>query len=76
MLGNILFVFSHTKLTEISNIDHDSVKCGGLLKRLPNIGGVAIRMEIYGHSFCFLNCFLPKGRKNMKNIFSVLKDIH
>lgn len=48
MLGNIMYVFSHTRLNDISNIDHDSVKSGGFLRRLPNVGGVAIKMQIYG----------------------------
>ena len=62
MYGNLLLVYADENLkNRISNVEHDSIKCG-LGNKVGNTGCVSIKMMIDDTKLCFVGCQLPSGR--------------
>ncbi|NXA35321.1 INP5K phosphatase, partial [Eudromia elegans] len=64
MQGLLLLIFvKHVHLPFIRDI-HTQYTRTGLYGYWGNKGGVAIRMSLYGHTVCFMNCHLPAHMEN------------
>ncbi|NXK85364.1 INP5K phosphatase, partial [Formicarius rufipectus] len=64
MQGLLLLIFvKHVHLPFIQGI-HTQYTRTGLYGYWGNKGGVSIRMSLYGHMICFLNCHLPAHMEN------------
>ncbi|XP_074830326.1 inositol polyphosphate 5-phosphatase K isoform X2 [Natator depressus] len=64
MQGLLLLVFvKHAHIPFIRDI-HTHYTRTGLYGYWGNKGGVTIRMSLYGHSICFMNCHLPAHIEN------------
>ncbi|KAK4812138.1 hypothetical protein QYF61_000979 [Mycteria americana] len=64
MQGLLLLVFvKHVHLPFIRDI-HTHYTRTGLYGYWGNKGGVTIRMSLYGHTICFMNCHLPAHMEN------------
>ncbi|XP_039245191.1 inositol polyphosphate 5-phosphatase K isoform X3 [Pipra filicauda] len=64
MQGLLLLTFvKHIHLPFIRDI-HTQFTRTGLYGYWGNKGGVSIRMSLYGHTICFLNCHLPAHMEN------------
>ena len=56
----------------MSKVATDAVKFG----LLSNRGSVVYKLFIDDTSFCFINCHLESGSKNLSSRISNIKDIH
>ncbi|XP_049657741.1 inositol polyphosphate 5-phosphatase K isoform X2 [Accipiter gentilis] len=64
MQGLLLLVFvKHVHLPFIRDI-HTHYTRTGLYGYWGNKGGVTVRMSLYGHTICFMNCHLPAHMEN------------
>ncbi|XP_025961379.2 inositol polyphosphate 5-phosphatase K isoform X2 [Dromaius novaehollandiae] len=64
MQGLLLLIFvKHVHLPFIRDI-HTQYTRTGLYGYWGNKGGVTIRMSLYGHTVCFINCHLPAHMEN------------
>ncbi|KAM6049357.1 inositol polyphosphate 5-phosphatase K isoform 2-T2 [Chlamydotis macqueenii] len=64
MQGLLLLIFvKHIHLPFIRDI-HTHYTRTGLYGYWGNKGGVTIRMSLYGHTVCFMNCHLPAHMEN------------
>ncbi|KAM6110580.1 inositol polyphosphate 5-phosphatase K isoform 2-T2 [Pterocles gutturalis] len=64
MQGLLLLIFvKHVHLPFIRDI-HTHYTRTGLYGYWGNKGGVTIRMSLYGHTVCFMNCHLPAHMEN------------
>ncbi|XP_071431217.1 inositol polyphosphate 5-phosphatase K isoform X3 [Pithys albifrons albifrons] len=64
MQGLLLLIFvKHVHLPFIRGI-HTHYTRTGLYGYWGNKGGVSIRMSLYGHTICFMNCHLPAHMEN------------
>ncbi|XP_054022325.1 inositol polyphosphate 5-phosphatase K isoform X2 [Dryobates pubescens] len=64
MQGLLLLIFvKHVHLPFIRDI-HTHYTRTGLYGYWGNKGGVTIRMSLYGHTICFMNCHLPAHMEN------------
>ncbi|XP_069647390.1 inositol polyphosphate 5-phosphatase K isoform X2 [Haliaeetus albicilla] len=64
MQGLLLLVFvKHIHLPFIRDI-HTHYTRTGLYGYWGNKGGVTVRMSLYGHTICFMNCHLPAHMEN------------
>ncbi|XP_029468836.1 inositol polyphosphate 5-phosphatase K isoform X2 [Rhinatrema bivittatum] len=65
MQGLILLVFvKHRHIPFVQDI-HTNYTRTGLYGYWGNKGGVTIRMSVYGHMVCFMNCHLPAHMENV-----------
>ncbi|XP_057255476.1 inositol polyphosphate 5-phosphatase K isoform X6 [Pezoporus wallicus] len=64
MQGLLLLIFvKHVHLPFIRDL-HTQFTRTGLYGYWGNKGGVTIRMSLYGHTVCFMNCHLPAHMEN------------
>ncbi|XP_068512506.1 inositol polyphosphate 5-phosphatase K isoform X1 [Anas acuta] len=64
MQGLLLLIFvKHVHLPFIRDV-HTHYTRTGLYGYWGNKGGVTIRMSLYGHTVCFINCHLPAHMEN------------
>ncbi|KAM9272397.1 inositol polyphosphate 5-phosphatase K isoform 1-T1 [Morus bassanus] len=64
MQGLLLLIFvKHVHLPFIRDI-HTHYMRTGLYGYWGNKGGVTVRMSLYGHTVCFMNCHLPAHMEN------------
>ncbi|XP_064323839.1 inositol polyphosphate 5-phosphatase K isoform X2 [Phalacrocorax carbo] len=64
MQGLLLLIFvKHVHLPFIRDV-HTHYTRTGLYGYWGNKGGVTIRMSLYGHTVCFMNCHLPAHMEN------------
>ncbi|XP_032859093.2 inositol polyphosphate 5-phosphatase K isoform X2 [Tyto alba] len=64
MQGLLLLIFvKHVHLPFIRDI-HTHYTRTGLYGYWGNKGGVTVRMSLYGHTVCFMNCHLPAHMEN------------
>ncbi|XP_053562218.1 inositol polyphosphate 5-phosphatase K isoform X2 [Bombina bombina] len=64
MQGLLLLIFvKHKHIPFIQDIRTNYMRTG-LYGYWGNKGGVAVRMSVYGHMFCFMNCHLPAHMEN------------
>ncbi|XP_075024870.1 inositol polyphosphate 5-phosphatase K isoform X3 [Calonectris borealis] len=64
MQGLLLLIFvKHVHLPFIRDV-HTHYTRTGLYGYWGNKGGVTIRMSLYGHTICFMNCHLPAHMEN------------
>ncbi|XP_065503397.1 inositol polyphosphate 5-phosphatase K isoform X1 [Caloenas nicobarica] len=64
MQGLLLLIFvKHVHLPFIRDI-HTQYMRTGLYGYWGNKGGVTVRMSLYGHTMCFMNCHLPAHMEN------------
>ncbi|POI27117.1 hypothetical protein CIB84_009132 [Bambusicola thoracicus] len=64
MQGLLLLIFvKHAHLPFIRDV-HTHYTRTGLYGYWGNKGGVTIRMSLYGHTICFMNCHLPAHMEN------------
>ncbi|XP_035756572.1 inositol polyphosphate 5-phosphatase K isoform X2 [Egretta garzetta] len=64
MQGLLLLIFvKHVHLPFIRDI-HTHYTRTGLYGYWGNKGGVTVRMSLYGHTICFMNCHLPAHMEN------------
>uniref|UniRef100_A0A8B9SCN0 Inositol polyphosphate-5-phosphatase K n=1 Tax=Apteryx owenii TaxID=8824 RepID=A0A8B9SCN0_APTOW len=64
MQGLLLLIFvKHVHLPFIRDI-HTQYTRTGLYGYWGNKGGVTVRMSLYGHTVCFINCHLPAHMEN------------
>ncbi|XP_005502061.2 inositol polyphosphate 5-phosphatase K isoform X2 [Columba livia] len=64
MQGLLLLIFvKHVHLPFIRDI-HTQYTRTGLYGYWGNKGGVTVRMSLYGHTMCFMNCHLPAHMEN------------
>uniref|UniRef100_A0A671KUE8 Inositol polyphosphate 5-phosphatase K-like n=1 Tax=Sinocyclocheilus anshuiensis TaxID=1608454 RepID=A0A671KUE8_9TELE len=80
MQGMLLLVFSkYFHLPFLRGIQTQSTRTG-LGGIWGNKGGVSARMNVFGHSICFLNCHLPAHMENsdqrMEDFESILQQQH
>ncbi|RLV89138.1 hypothetical protein DV515_00015032 [Chloebia gouldiae] len=64
MQGLLLLIFvKHVHLPFIRDIHTDYTRTG-LYGYWGNKGGVSVRMSLFGHTICFMNCHLPAHMEN------------
>ncbi|XP_014808828.1 PREDICTED: inositol polyphosphate 5-phosphatase K isoform X3 [Calidris pugnax] len=64
MQGLLLLVFvKHVHLPFIRDVHTHYIRTG-LYGYWGNKGGVTVRMSLYGHTICFMNCHLPAHMEN------------
>ncbi|XP_021406696.1 inositol polyphosphate 5-phosphatase K isoform X2 [Lonchura striata] len=64
MQGLLLLIFvKHVHLPFIQDIHTDYTRTG-LYGYWGNKGGVSVRMSLFGHTICFMNCHLPAHMEN------------
>lgn len=66
MQGLLLLIFAkHAHVPFIRDIKSQFTRTG-LYGYWGNKGGVTIRMSLYGHTVCFMNCHLPAHMENLE----------
>lgn len=74
--GNYLLIYAkHNIMQNITNIQHDSVKFG-MVGNFTEYGCCAIHLKYADTTMCFVNCFLPSGRKKQDRRMDCIKQIH
>ncbi|KRX04616.1 Endonuclease/exonuclease/phosphatase [Pseudocohnilembus persalinus] len=76
MFGNMILIYAKHSVSEnISDIQHDCIKYG-YVDNLTQYGGSAIHFKFGDANLCFINVYLPSGRKKSDRRLDAIKYIH